>query len=219
MGKEIDLMKNYPKTKRDLSKRLEEKTKQDRMIARKFGKDFFDGDRRVGYGGYHYHPRFWENVVLDFKEYYNLSSESKILDIGCAKGFMLYDFTRLIPGVTVRGIDISEYAIKNAKEEVKDYVEVGNAVDLPFDDDSFDLVISITTLHNLEKNDLKRALKEIMRVTKKDAFITVDAYRDEEEKKRMEAWNLTALTVMHTEEWKRFFKEAGYNGDYYWFIP
>ena len=219
MGKEIDLMKNYPKTKRNLSKRLEEKTKQDRMIAREFGEDFFDGDRRVGYGGYYYHPRFWESVVLDFKDYYNLSGESKILDIGCAKGFMLYDFTRLIPEITVRGIDISEYAIKNAKEEVKDYVEVGNAVDLPFEDDSFDLIISITTLHNLEKNDLKRALKEIMRVTKKDAFITVDAYRNEEEKMRMQAWNLTALTVMHTKEWESFFKEVGYSGDYYWFIP
>ena len=219
MGKEIDLMKSYPKTKRDLSKRLEEKTEQDRIIARKFGKEFFDGDRRAGYGGYYYHPRFWERVVLDFKEYYNLSSESKILDIGCAKGFMLYDFARLIPGITVRGIDISKYAIENAKEEIKEFVQVGNAVDLPFEDNSFDLVISITTLHNLEKENLKKALQEIMRVTKKDAFITVDAYRNEEEKRRMEAWNLTALTVMHTKEWERFFKEVGYSGDYYWFIP
>lgn len=219
MGKEIDLMENYPKSKRDLTKRLEEKTPQDRQLARKFGKEFFDGDRSHGYGGFSYNSRFWEPVVPTFKEYYNLDENSKILDIGCAKGFMLYDFKRLIPGIEVQGIDISSYAIENAKEEVKEFLQVGDARKLPFPDNHFDLVISITTLHNLTKEDMKIALKEIMRVTKKDAFITLDAYRDDEEKKRMEAWNLTALTMMHTKEWEEFFKECGYEGDYYWFIP
>ncbi|MGA1933316.1 class I SAM-dependent methyltransferase [Arcobacter sp. YIC-464] len=219
MGKEIDLMENYPKSKRDLTKRLEEKTPQDRQLARKFGKEFFDGDRSHGYGGFSYNSRFWEPVVPTFKEYYNLDENSKILDIGCAKGFMLYDLKRLIPGIEVQGIDISSYAIENAKEEVKEFLQVGDARKLPFPDNHFDLVISITTLHNLTKEDMKIALKEIMRVTKKDAFITLDAYRDDEEKKRMEAWNLTALTMMHTKEWEEFFKECGYEGDYYWFIP
>jgi SAM-dependent methyltransferase len=219
MGIEIDLMENYPKSKRDLTKRLEEKTPEDRALARKFGKEFFDGDRSHGYGGFGYNARFWEPVVPTFKEYYNLSSDSKILDVGCAKGFMLYDFARLIPGISVKGIDVSEYAIENAKEEVKEHLQVADARELPFEDNSFDLVISITTLHNLNKDDMKIALKEIERVTKKDAFITLDAYRDDEEKARMEAWNLTALTMMHTKEWQEFFKEVGYNGDYYWFIP
>ncbi|UTJ06383.1 class I SAM-dependent methyltransferase [Arcobacter roscoffensis] len=219
MGKEIDLMENYPKSKRDLTKRLEEKTPQDRQLARKFGKEFFDGDRSHGYGGFSYNSRFWEPVVPTFKEYYNLDENSKILDIGCAKGFMLYDFKRLIPGIEVQGIDISSYAIENAKEEVKEFLQVGDARKLPFPDNHFDLVISITTLHNLTKEDMKIALKEIMRVTKKDVFITLDAYRDDEEKKRMDAWNLTALTMMHTKEWEEFFKECGYKGDYYWFIP
>ncbi len=219
MGKEIDLMKNYPKSKRDLTKRLEEKTPQDRELARKFGKEFFDGDRSHGYGGFSYNSRFWEPVVPTFKEYYNLDENSKILDIGCAKGFMLYDFKKSIPGIEVQGIDISSYAIENSKEGVKEFLQVGDARRLPFPDNHFDLVISITTLHNLTKEDMKIALKEIMRVTKKDAFITLDAYRDDEEKKRMEAWNLTALTMMHTKEWEEFFKECGYEGDYYWFIP
>ena len=219
MGKEIDLMENYPKSKRDLTKRLEEKTPQDRQLARKFSKEFFDGDRSHGYGGFSYNSRFWEPVVPTFKEYYKLDENSKILDIGCAKGFMLYDFKRLIPGIEVQGIDISSYAIENSKEEVKEFLQVGDARKLPFPDNHFDLVISITTLHNLTKEDMKIALKEIIRVTKKDAFITLDAYRDDEEKKRMEAWNLTALTMMHTKEWKEFFKECGYEGDYYWFIP
>lgn len=219
MGKEINLMANYPKTPRDLSKRVLEKTEEDRQIAREFAEEFFDGERRHGYGGFHYNPKYWQNVIPTFREYYNLTKQSKILDIGCAKGFMLYDFTKIIPGISVKGIDISEYAIQNAKEEVKEDLQVADARSLPFEDNSFDLVISITTLHNLEKEDLKTALKEIIRVTKKDAFITLDAYKDEQERKAMEAWNLTALTMMSTKEWQEFFKEAGYTKDYYWFIP
>jgi len=219
MGKEINLMINYPKSKRDTSKRLEEKTQEDRKLARKFDKEFFDGDRKTGYGGFSYDAKYWEDVIPTFKEYYNLDANSKILDIGCAKGFMLYDFQRLIPGITVQGIDISTYAVKNAKDEVKEFLKVADARKLPFPDNSFDLVISITTLHNLNESDMKKALKEIQRVTKKDAFITLDAYRDEEEKKAMEAWNLTALTMKHTQEWKSFFQEVQYDGDYYWFIP
>lgn len=219
MGVEIDLLKNYPKTKRDLSKRLEEKTDADRVLAREFGKAFFDGERSHGYGGFAYSPRFWENVIPTFQEQYNLDKNSKILDIGCAKGFMLYDFMRLIPGINVSGVDISKYAIVNAKKEVKEHLQVADAMHLPFEDNSFDLVISITTLHNLDKEGMKIALKEIMRVTKKDAFITLDAYRNAQEKKAMEAWNLTALTMMHTDEWKEFFHLSGYSGDYYWFIP
>lgn len=219
MGIEIDLLKNYPKTKRDLTKRLDEKTDADRALAREFGKAFFDGERSHGYGGFKYSPRFWENVIPTFKEQYNLDENSKVLDIGCAKGFMLYDFKRLIPGISIAGIDISQYAIENAKEEVRAYLQVADAKCLPFEDNSFDLVISITTLHNLDKEGMKIALKEIMRVTKKDAFITLDAYRNAEEKKAMEAWNLTALTMMHTDKWKEFFHESGYEKDYYWFMP
>ncbi|MBD3823129.1 MAG: class I SAM-dependent methyltransferase [Epsilonproteobacteria bacterium] len=219
MRQEIDLLKNYPKSKRDVTKRFETKSEQDRLKAREFGRDFFDGERSCGYGGYNYHPRFWENVVHDFVDFYGLKSGSRVLDVGCAKGFMLYDLKRLYPEIEVRGIDISEYAISHAKEEIKEYVQVGDARQLAFEDRSFDLVISITTLHNLERKDMKKALGEVMRVTKKDAFITLDAYRDEEEQRAMEAWNLTALTMMHTEEWKRFFDECGYSGDYYWFIP
>ena len=219
MGKEIDLLENYPKAKRNLEKRAAEKTDEERGIARKFGKDFFDGDRRYGYGGYSYNSRFWEPVVPTFKEFYNLTGQSKILDVGCGKGFMLYDFKRFIPGITVAGIDISEYAIENAKKEVKQFLKVGDARELPFEDNSFDLVVSITTIHNLEREDCKKALRELERVSANSKFITVDAYFNDEEKKRMDMWNLTALTYMHAEEWKEFFKEAGYTGDYYWFIP
>ena len=219
MEKEIDLMANYPKAKRNLEQRAAEKTDEERSIARQFGKDFFDGDRRYGYGGYSYHSRFWKPVIPMFKEFYNLTGESKILDVGCGKGFMLYDFSRLIPGITLAGIDVSEYAIANTKEEIKPFVKVSDARELPFEDDSFDLVISITTVHNLEREDCKKALQELERVSAGGKFVTVDAYFNDDEKKRMDMWNLTALTYMQTDEWKEFFKEAGYTGDYYWFIP
>lgn len=219
MGREIDLMANYPKSKRDLTGRAQEKTEEDREIARRFGKEFFDGERRHGYGGFGYLPRFWQPVIPDFQAHFQLTGESSVLDVGCAKGFMLYDMQQLIPGITVAGIDISDYAIENAKEEVKPFLRVGNAVELPFEDNSFDVVFSITTVHNLEREELAKALQEIERVSRRGSFITVDAYRNDEEKQRLMDWVLTAKTMMHVDEWKAFFEEVGYTGDYYWFIP
>lgn len=219
MGHEINLLAQYPQSKRDLEGRADQRTEEDRQIARRFDQRFFDGDRKYGYGGFNYFPRFWQPVVPAFKERYNLTPKSRILDVGCAKGFMLYDFMQLIPGIEVAGIDISEYAIAHAKEEVRDHVQVADARELPFEDRSFDLVIAINTLHNLAREDCKKALRELERVSRGGKFVTMDAYRNEEEKERMDMWNLTALTYMHVEEWKQFFKEAGYTGDYYWFIP
>ncbi len=216
---EVNLLVNYPQPKRQINKRAIAKTTKIRRIARKFAKEYFDGDRTFGYGGYHYHPRFWQKVIPDFQKYYGLTKNSRILDIGCAKGFMLYDFMRLIPGIKVNGIDISEYAIKNALPEAKPFIKEGNATHLPYQDQSFDLIISINTIHNLPLEKLKQALKEIMRVTKKNAFITVDAYRTPTEKTRLEKWNLTAKTMLHKDSWKKLFKQTGYKGDYYWFIP
>jgi len=219
MGKEIDLMINYPKAKRNVEERGASKSEEDRALARKFGKDFFDGDRKNGYGGFNYMPRFWQPVIPTFQEYWNLTSNSSLLDVGCAKGFMLYDLTLLIPNITVSGIDISEYAIDNAVEEIKPFVSVANATSLPYEDNSFDVVISINTVHNLEREECAKALQEIERVSRGNSFITVDAYRNEEEKRRMFDWNLTAKTIMSVEEWEMFFKEIGYTGDYFWFIP
>lgn len=216
---EIDLLRNYPKSKRDLSARLEAKSEAVRAIARKFDKEFFDGDREFGYGGFNYMPRFWQPVVPDLVEHFKLDKQSALLDVGCAKGFMLYDLVQYLPGISASGVDISAYAVEHAKPEVKDLLQVANATSLPFEDNQFDAVISINTVHNLDREDCGIALQEIMRVSKGKAFITVDAYRNDQEKERMEAWNLTAKTMMHVDEWKQFFQEVGYTGDYYWFIP
>ena len=219
MGKEIDLLKNYPKSKRDLDARANSKTEKQRAIARKFGKEFFDGDRAHGYGGFNYMPKFWKPVIPDFVSYWNLNSDTSLLDVGCAKGFMLHDIMDMVPGIKLSGIDISDYAISNCIDSVSKLVQVANAKELPFEDNSFDIVISINTVHNLDKEDCASALKEIERVSKGRSFITVDAYSNELEKKRMNAWNLTAKTIMSVNDWKSFFKEIGYTGDYYWFIP
>lgn len=216
---EIDLLKNYPQSKRDPHARQDALTDGMRIIARQFGKDFFDGERLYGYGGFKYFSRFWQPVIPDFIQHFALTDNAKVLDVGCAKGFMLYDFTQILPGVDIQGVDVSEYAIENAKEEVQSQLKLGNAMHLPYEDNSFDVVFSINTVHNLERDDCGKALQEIMRVSKGKAFITVDAYRNDIEKERMFAWNLTAKTIMHVDEWKAFFKEVGYTGDYYWFIP
>lgn len=218
MGTEINLLQKYPKTKRDTSKRLFQKSKKIIKKAKEFGKDYFDGDRIYGYGGYNYNPKYWEGVVGDFIKFYDLNKNSKVLDVGSGKGFMMYEFIKKIPKIYIRGIDISEYAISNSKKEVQNFQILGNAKDLPFEDKSFDLAISIVTLHNLKKDDCGKALKEISRVSYNN-FITLDAYSNEQEKKQMHEWNLTAETIMHVDEWKSFFIKNSYDGDYYWFKP
>jgi SAM-dependent methyltransferase len=215
---EINLLDRYPRSQRPLEERANLVTEKHRAVARQFGREFFDGDRLYGYGGYHYHPRFWQATVRRFRDYYHLTEDSSVLDVGCAKGFMLNDFKQLMPHLTIAGIDISRYAIENAIETVKPFLCLADARALPFKDRSFDLVISITTIHNLPREDCKQALREIQRVSRRHAFITVDAWRNEEEHQRMEQWNLTALTYMHVDDWKKLFREAGYTGDYYWFI-
>ena len=218
MGRKINLLKKYPSTKRNLD-RIQNNKKKYQKIARKFDRRFFDGSRLTGYGGYYYNKKFWYNVVGDFIKYYKIKPSDKILDVGCGKGFMLYDFKKQIPKLNIFGIDISKYAIDNSLSKIKKYLKVSNCKSLPFEDNSFDLVISINTVHNLNKRDCAKSLKEISRVSKGKSFITVDAYKNKKEKDRMFKWNLTAKTIMSVNDWKYFFKENNYTGNFFWFIP
>ena len=214
----MNLLEFYPRSKRPIEERGRLIREEHRRVAREFGREYFDGDRLTGYGGYQYHPRFWTDTVRHFRDHYRLHENASVLDVGCAKGFMLHDFKLLMPALSVAGIDVSPYALERAMPTVKPFLRVGNAACLPFGDKSFDFVISINTIHNLPLEECKRALQEIQRVSRKDAFISVDAWRTEEERKRLMAWNLTAQTYMHVNDWKKLFKEVGYTGDYWWFI-
>jgi len=218
MQREIDLLKFYPKSKRPIEDRGNLVTDIDRAVARKFDVEYFDGDRLTGYGGYGYSPRFWTDTVAHIVDVYSLSNDSKILDIGCAKGYMMYDLSLLIPEAEIKGVDISQYAKDHAIEPMKENIVVSNANNLPFPDDYFDLVIAINTLHNLPLIDCKQAFREINRVTKNNSFVMNDAWKDDKGKRAMLKWNLTALTYMSCDEWLNFFKEVEYKGDYYWFF-
>ena len=150
---ELDFMRVlHTQTKRDYLARvnnIEYPKHRAADLAKKFDFDYWDGDRRICYGGYQYIAGRWEKVAREIANHYQLPANPKILDIGCGKGYLLYDFLKVIPNAQVFGIDISEYAIKNAKDEVKPFIQVGNATKLPWDDNTFDLVVSINSLHCL----------------------------------------------------------------------
>lgn len=217
-GKEINLLDQYPKSKRPIDERGKLIREEHREVARRFQKEYFDGERLYGYGGYQYHPRFWQETVKRMRDYYNLAPTASVLDIGCAKGFMMHDFKALMPEMDIRGLDISTYALENALDDMKPFITLGNAKSLPFEDNSFDLVICINTVHNLPLADCKKALQEIERVSRGASFVMMDAWRNEAEHERMLKWNLTALTYMSTIDWIKLFADIGYHGDYYWFI-
>lgn len=212
---EINFLNDLPKTKRNIAKRSMLKNAEIISKAREFGQCYFDGPREYGYGGYHYDGR-WIPVAKKLITHYKLSEGMKVLDIGCAKGFLLKDLMQTLHGLEGFGIDISEYAIKNSVKEMIGRLHHGNAINLPFPDNSFDLVLSINTLHNLEKSEIKIALQEIMRVSKGSAYVVVDSYLNEQDKLIFEEWVLTARYHNYPREWKNLFDEAGYTGDYSW---
>ena len=183
-------------------------------LAKQFDYDYWDGDRRICYGGYRYLEGRWEKVARALAEHYQLPPKPKILDIGCGKGFLLYDFLKVIPDAEIYGIDISPYAIANSKEEIRDRLQVGSATALPWPDDHFDLVISITTLHNLHAYDLDPALREMERVGKTNKYLCVESYRNEQEKANLLYWQVTCEAFNTPKEWLWWFERTGYNGDH-----
>ncbi|MEI6559665.1 MAG: class I SAM-dependent methyltransferase [Rhodospirillaceae bacterium] len=182
-------------------------------LGKQWDFDYWDGDRRINYGGYRYDGR-WAKVAKAMADHYGIKAGDRILDVGCGKGFLLYDFTQVVPGVEVHGIDISGYAIANAKEEVRDRLQVCSAEALPFSDQHFDFVFSINTLHNLYCHQLDKSLREIQRVGKDRKYICVESYRTEEEKVNLLYWQVTCEAFNTPDEWEWWFKNSGYTGDH-----
>jgi len=204
----------HGRTKRNYIERVLDQNKPECIErAKNYDYDYWDGDRKTGYGGYKYDGR-WRPVAEALIKHYGLKAGMKVLDVGCGKGFLMYDLLEALPGLECQGIDISQYAIDRVKEEVRPYVRQGLAQELPYPDKSFDLVLSINTLHNLFIYDFKKAIQEVNRVQKKDAYIVVESYRNESEKMNLFYWVLTCECFFATREWEWLFQEYGYKGDY-----
>ena len=214
MGEMLDIVtKLHRRTKRDYVGRMNDSKIACMEIAKKYGFDYWDSERRYGYGGYKYDGR-WKVVARDLIEHYRLPENASILDVGCGKGYLLYEFGKLLPKARIAGFDISDYALQNAKEEIKSNLFRHRAQDrFPFKDREFDLVLSITTLHNLQVFDLKSALCEMERAGK-NKYMVVESFRNNSELFNLQCWALTCESFFTPEAWKWLFDEFGYSGDY-----
>ena len=204
----------HTRTKRDYLARVNESPKAEAAkVAKQFGKDYWDGDRKFGYGGFKYDGRY-RQVAEAMARHYGQKSGDSILDVGCGKAFLLYEFTRAAPGVEVAGIDISAYGIAHSKEEARPFLREGSCTKLPYPDQSFDFVYSINTFHNLKVDDLAAALQEVERVGRKRKWVCVESYRNEREKVNLLYWQLTCMSFYTPEEWAWLYRQWGYTGDY-----
>lgn len=209
---EINLMDQYPRSRRPLGRSTMPGKPE---VAKRYGREYFDGDRTEGYGGYRYDGR-WVPIAERIRDHYGLSGGQRVLDVGCAKGFLLHDLRSAVPGLSVFGLDVSEYALTHAMADTHGRLVRGSADHLPFEDEAFDLVLSINVLHNLERARCITALREISRVGRGRSYVQVDSWLSDEQRENLAQWVLTAVTYYDPEGWRDLFAEAGYQGDYFW---
>jgi len=215
MGKLLNLVTPLHKaTLRDYLGRMLDNKVLCMQIAKKYEEDYWDGDRRYGYGGYRYLPGLWKPVAEGLIKEYGLTEDSSILDIGCGKAFLLHELKLLLPRLRVCGIDLSEHGLAGATDEIRPHLfQYKVQKPLPFDDNEFDVVISLGTLHNLRIFELKTSLAEMERVGKK-GYLMLESYRNEQELFNLQCWALTCESFFDNEEWPWIYEHFGYTGDY-----
>jgi SAM-dependent methyltransferase len=201
-------------TQRDYLARMVDNKVEAMVVAKKYEQDYWDGDRRYGYGGYSYLPDRWKPVAEALIERYGLTNESAILDVGCGKAFLLYELQLLLPQATIVGFDISHHGLASRHPNFRGDLFIARAQDpFPFPDKAFDLVISLATLHNLRLPELEVALSHIERVGR-HAYVMLESYRNERELFNLECWALTAESFLDAEEWIWLYDRFGYTGEY-----
>lgn len=215
MGKrKFFVNKLHHSSKRNYLKRMNNQKVKGMQIASKYGYDYWDGNRRYGYGGYKYIPGRWTSVAKKLIKNYSLNNNSHILDVGCGKAYLLYEIKLLLPKIKIYGFDISSYAIKKSKNIVRKNLFVHNAKNkFPYKDKKFDLAISLATLHNLSINELFSCIKEIERVAKKK-YIMVESYNNFQELFNLQCWALTCKSFYSINDWNWIFKTNKYKGDF-----
>ena len=182
-------------------------------LAKKWDFDYWDGDRRINYGGYKYIPGRWKPVAELLIEHYKLTNSSKILDVGCGKGFLLFEIKQIIPEITVRGLDISVYAKNNSKTEIKEFIDNACCSSLPYKDKEFDLAFSLNTFHNLCNRKLEKSLTEISRVSNQQ-YLCVESYITELQKQNLIYWQVTCEQFNNPHDWEWWFNLTQYTGNY-----
>ena len=201
-------------TSRDYLSRMNDDKVHCMLKAKEYGFEYWDGDRRYGYGGYAYRPGYWKPVAQKLIETYDLRSGSKVLDLGCGKGFLLHELLSLEPDLQVVGTDISEYGLSHATDLVKPHLIKHDArSEFEWDDKEFDLVISLTMIHNLRAFDLENCLRQIQRIGKSH-YVTAESYRNELEQFNLQCWALTCETFFDFDELIWMSEKSGYTGDY-----
>lgn len=206
--------KHHTSTSRNYFERMNENKHVHMATASNFSKDYWDGDRACGYGGYHYDGR-WEPLAKKLIEYYSLTNNSIIAELGCGKGFLLYELKKLLPNLEVHGFDVSHYAIENSKAEINvGFLDLEDKSSLSiYKDDYFDLTISLMTLHNLSLSSLELSLSQISRISK-NSYITVESYRNWKELTNLQCWALTCKSFFSPQDWEYLFSKNKYEGDY-----
>tara|TARA_B100001059_G_C17787825_1_gene558241 strand:+ start:204 stop:869 length:666 start_codon:yes stop_codon:yes gene_type:complete len=208
------IQKIHNKTKRDYLPRMINQKVKGMNIAKKFSFDYWDGKRNYGYGGYNFMPGYWKPLAKKLIKEYNLNSKSRILDVGCGKGYLLYEISLLIPGINIIGFDISKYALKHSKKEISKYLFLHNAKNkYPFKKNYFDLTLSLGCLHNLKIQDLFFSLSEIERVSK-FSYIMVESYKNNQELFNLQCWALTCESFFSKDSWIWIFDKSKFSGDY-----